>query len=419
MGGTELLEPIRFAFECPRNPGLPRQIVLLTDGQVTNTEAVVQFAASHSGARVFTFGIGPGASHHLMRSLARVSGGAAEAIYPGERVAPKVLRQFRRLSMPAVTNVRLDWGGLQVTQAPSRARAVFSGDTLVVYGFVDEFKSATVRLSGSTSSGPVSFDVALDVEHLVTGRTLATLAARERIRELEEMPSAARRGSLQARPRHDSAAEIIAISKKYGLMSSETSFVAVEQRAVPVVGDMKLRRVPIALTTGWGGLALPSAPVARVAMAAPPPSVAGQFADLRTHATGAAGFVRRQFNSLRAPRPRPSAPGRASQESRMPLDRLIALQRADGSWELTGELATVLGTTRSHLQADIPLRATSRSWATALAIAWLREHARDRKSEWELLVRKAEEWLDDRAGAVDAPALLAAATKLCTTAITR
>ena len=417
MGGTEILEPIRFAFECPRNPGLPRQIVLLTDGQVTNTEAVVQFAGGHSGARMFTFGIGPGASHHLMRGLARVSGGAAEAIYPGERVAPKVLRQFRRLSMPAVTNVRLDWGGLQVTQAPSNTRAVFSGDTLVVYAFVDENKPSTVRLSGSTSSGPVSFDVALGMEHPVTGRTLATLAARARIRELEEMPSAARRGSLQARPRHDSAPEIIAISKKYGLMSSETSFVAVEQRATPVVGDMQLRRVPIALTTGWGGLlSQPLTSIAGVAMAAPPPpSVAGQFAGLRTHAIGATGFVRRQFNSLKAARP--SAPGRAAQESRTPVDRLIALQLADGSWELTGELATLLGTTRSLLQADIPLRAASRSWATALAIAWLREHARDRKGECDLLVRKAEAWLDDRAGTVDAPALLAAATKLCTTTV--
>jgi len=264
---------------------------------------------------------------------------------------------------------------------------------------------------------PVSFDVALDVDRLVAGRMLATLAARERIRELEEMPSAARRGSLQSRPRHDSAAEIIAISKKYGLMSSETSFVAVEQRATPVVGDMQLRRVPIALTTGWGGLlSQPLTSVARVAMAAPPqPSVPGQFGDLRTHAIGAAGFVRRQFNSLKAARP--SAPGRAAQGSRTPVDRLIALQRADGSWELTGELAALLGTTRSRLQADIPLRATSRSWATALAIAWIREHARDRKSEWELLVRKAEEWLDDRAGTVDAPALLAAATKLCTTTV--
>jgi len=407
MGGTEILEPLKFAFERPGDPVLRRQVVLLTDGQVTNTDAIVQYAASHAeSARVFTFGIGPGASHHLMRGLARVTGGWAEAIYPGERVAPKVLRQFRRLSMPAVTHLGIDWGGLRVTQAPSTVRAVFSGDTLVVYAFLDHFKASTVRLSGSSSSGPIGFDVALGGGHVVAGRTIATLTARERIRELEEMPSSARRGSLQSPSRRNTAAEIIAISKQYGLMSCETSFVAVEQRTAPVVGDMQLRRIPIALTTGWGGLIRASTSIgaARAAMAAPPPSIARGFAELRTPAASAVGFMRRQFVSQTMP---------SSPSIRTPLDRLIALQRADGSWELTGELATVLGMTRSHLQAESPQTAASGCWATALALAWLREHAFDRKNEWDLLARKAEEWLADRVGRLDAPALLAAATKLC------
>ena len=37
-------------------------------------------------------------------------------------------------------------------------------------------------------------------------------------------------------------------------MSRETSFVAIERRETPVLGDVKLRRVPIAVTTGWGGV---------------------------------------------------------------------------------------------------------------------------------------------------------------------
>jgi hypothetical protein len=96
---------------------------------------------------------------------------------------------------------------------------------------------------------------------------------------------------------------------------------------------------------------------------------------------------------------------------------LIALQRADGSWDLTGELAAVLETTRSRLQAASPQAATSRGWATALAIAWLREHGIERKSEWDLLVRKAVQWLDGHAGPGEAPALLDAARMLCRTAV--
>jgi Mg-chelatase subunit ChlD len=83
LGGTEILEPLRFALESPRDHGLTRQIVVLTDGQVTNTDAVLALVAEHSGeARIFTFGIGHGASHHLVRGLARAAGGHAEHISP-------------------------------------------------------------------------------------------------------------------------------------------------------------------------------------------------------------------------------------------------------------------------------------------------------------------------------------------------
>jgi Ca-activated chloride channel family protein len=187
LGGTEILPALQFVLGQSPQPGLPRQVVVLTDGEVTNTDAVLALARRHAAdARVFTFGIGAGASHHLVRGLARAGGGSAEFICPGERIEPKVMRQFARLLSPAIADVRVDWVGIEVRQAPVHVPPVFAGQPLVVYAFTKNAGGGAVRLTGTSPSGPVGFDVPIDWSAPRPGRTVATLAARARIRELEE-----------------------------------------------------------------------------------------------------------------------------------------------------------------------------------------------------------------------------------------
>src|SRR5262245_53068711 len=87
LGGTEILPALEFVLGQPRSSERPLQVVVLTDGEVTNTDAVIDLVRRHaSRARVFAFGIGRAASQHLVTSLARAGRGAAEFIHPGERL---------------------------------------------------------------------------------------------------------------------------------------------------------------------------------------------------------------------------------------------------------------------------------------------------------------------------------------------
>ncbi len=202
MGGTELLPALEFVLAQPAVPGLPKQVLLLTDGEVSNTDAVIAVARKHAAsARFFTFGIGAGASQHLVRGIARASGGAAEFISPGERIEAKVMRQFKRVFAPALTDVTVDWGQ-PATATAEHVPPVFNGERMTVYALVDAPKAGTVRLNGILAGRKVTFEVPVDPAGASAGETIATLAARARIRTLEEQGEYLEsRGSRQKRAR--------------------------------------------------------------------------------------------------------------------------------------------------------------------------------------------------------------------------
>jgi Ca-activated chloride channel homolog len=407
MGGTELLPAMEFVLEQAQVEGLSRQVLLLTDGEVTNTDETIGTARRHAATtRFFTFGIGAGASQHLVRGIARASGGAAEFISPGERIEAKVMRQFTRVFAPALTDVELDWGQPDVVPAFDHLPPVFDGERFTVYALLNEPRAAAATLSGTLSGRAVRFEVPVDPSAAITGSTVATLAARARIRTLEEQGDYLEsRGSRQrrARTKPNVAAEIAALGVKYQLCSRETSFVAIEHRDTPVTERAELRRVPVALTTGWGGYRVMQ-PGAH--FAAPMPTVMPMA--LRPMAAEANSFDDTAFElghvsvGAAAPLPPPGrvySARRAPQVSRLrPQDTIVGLQAANGSWDLTTEFADAVGLRLDRLEqaarsAGGDPQLAGRALATALALAWLDRNASGSRTEWLMLAEKAGRWL--------------------------
>jgi hypothetical protein len=95
---------------------------------------------------------------------------------------------------------------------------------------------------------------------------------------------------------------------------------------------------------------------------------------------------------------------RQPEPARRGHDVLIALQSADGAWDLTQELATTVGVTLDSLWPALEgavgdLALARRALATAVALAWLEKNAPRARVEWEMLAGKARRWLSACAAA--------------------
>jgi hypothetical protein len=303
------------------------------------------------------------------------------------------------------------WGKLRVKQAPYRVPPVFAGGRILVYGFVEKIpdeNAIDVSLDMEGPRGPLSYKVAVPFGRRSKGSLIARLGAQTMLRDLEEGASAlhGRRGSLQKRSHNDRVKEeAVRLGVTYGLCSRWTSFVAVEKREKPLEGELQLRKVPVALTRGWGGMEERLFSARMV-----PPQAAAPYPIVRTLALSPLARLKdmlkpassEQSTSVRGLELDLAGVGEAPAASvtpaMRPLDRLVALQRADGSWDLGEELAKLMGKRLDELEsklADVtgdPEQA-ERAWATALALVWLKVKASQWKEEWALLDRKARRWL--------------------------
>lgn len=414
LGGTEILRPLQEVLSRPVMEGSQRCIVLLTDGQVGNDDEVIALARDHSDTtRFFSFGLGAGASDHLVRGVARASRGAAEMIAPGERIEDKVLRHVRRMAERGAEDVRLEWTGLEVEQqTPGKLPPLYRGDTLTVIGRVVSGSEGSAMLSAVIAGEPVRIEAGVAASE-EQDASVPVLWAKRRIREIEEGESwTGRLGSRQrdrVRERTDARKteaekELVELGTRYGLMSAATSYVVIDERPEGERAQERaeLRRVPVMLTRGWGGIQGHSFPTA-----APSPSRSA-FAPRRAVASRLVVCCADDFSvgsgepsSLRVLRKVVS-----KDDPKVGALTLLLAQSADGSWALDTNLAKKAHVGLKRLQkaaAVLGVAEAERILATAIVLALVEDGALPVEDAWRHIVDKGRRWLDRVTGGIQIP----------------
>ncbi|KAF5547879.1 hypothetical protein FMEXI_4975 [Fusarium mexicanum] len=111
-GGTEMYQPFEATFQ-KRYKDMNLEVFLLTDGEIWDQDRLFQLinkevADSKDATRVFSLGIGAGASTSLIEGIARAGNGFTQTVADDEKMDKKVVRMLRGALFPHISDYSLE-----------------------------------------------------------------------------------------------------------------------------------------------------------------------------------------------------------------------------------------------------------------------------------------------------------------------
>lgn len=262
-GGTNIEAALTEGLKLLAHPdGRVPMVFFLTDGVPTVGQtdvnallARVADANRSVRARVFDFGVGGDVNTLLLDKLADSGHGARDYVAPGEDIETKVSSLYQKVARPALTDVRVEWKGVETAQVyPRPVPDLFHGSELTLYGRYSKGGKGALVVTGKSAGRDVRFEYPVELPAEQTRNSfLPRLWASQRIaHELDAL-------RLSGRPADPEAvASIVKLAKKYGIVTPYTSFLVTEEGADRRVAEQTARRrfevmAMDAATSGFSG----------------------------------------------------------------------------------------------------------------------------------------------------------------------
>jgi Ca-activated chloride channel family protein len=241
-GGTELLPAIQNAMSLPRQDGISRSIVLVTDGYISGEQGVFDhIRANLNRCNVFAFGIGSSVNRYLIEGVAN-AGMGEPFIVTEEAEAPGIAARFRDyIQTPVLTDIKVRSTGFDTYDVnPVSFPDLFAQRPIVLFGKWRGPATGAIELTGKTGQGDFMSrtDVA-GVQPDEGNSALRYLWARSRIAELSDY------GASDVS--EDDVKAITALGLKYNLLTRYTSFIAVREVVTNPNGSAEDVKQPLPL----------------------------------------------------------------------------------------------------------------------------------------------------------------------------
>lgn len=248
-GGTEMMKAIHAALDPSDKQNHIRIVCFMTDGYVGNDMEIISEVQRHPNARVFSFGIGSSVNRFLLDKMAEEGRGEVEYVSLKDDGSAAARRFHERVRNPLLTDISIDWAGLDVADVyPKRIPDLFSAKPVVLCGRYKTDGNAVIKLRGLAAGRPFAREIDVSLPKSEPRRdVLATLWARARIDDLMSQDYA---GIQNSAPRQDVSEAITQLGLEFRLMTQFTSFVAVEEMTVTDGGQPRRVEVPVEMPEG-------------------------------------------------------------------------------------------------------------------------------------------------------------------------
>ncbi|MBQ4832010.1 marine proteobacterial sortase target protein [Pseudoalteromonas sp. MMG010] len=227
-GGTEIQGALNAVLDGSQLGGFVRQVVFITDGSVSNEDALFKSISTHLGdSRLFTVGIGSAPNSYFMRRAADVGKGSFTFIGNTAEVQPKMQALFDKLAHPAITDLNLtDETGTPLDFWPSPLPDLYFGEPMMVA--IKLGKTKNIVLSGQTAQGPLQ--IKLNSKNSGLAKGIDKLWARQKIKSL-----------LLYNDKDKVKQQVQTLALTHQLLSPFTSFVAIEQSITNTIADRTIQ----------------------------------------------------------------------------------------------------------------------------------------------------------------------------------
>jgi Ca-activated chloride channel family protein len=262
-GGTQLMDGLRTAYGLPKvkSKGISRSVVVVTDGYVgVEAQAFKFIRNSLSESNLFAFGIGSSVNRALIEGMARAGKGEPFVLLDPEKAAEQA-KEFRRyIEAPVLTDIEVEFQGFKTSEVlPEKVPDLLARRPIVLMGKYDGKASGKVKVRGISGDGKFARTMKVSGSGGDTA-PLRHLWARSWVELLEDQTAML--------PGDDELEEAItALGLTYSLLTSRTSFVAIDSEVSNESGSLQTVKQPLPLPEGVSNYAVGAMPMASAAPA--------------------------------------------------------------------------------------------------------------------------------------------------------